>query len=228
MLEIGGSLAAAREGRQLTLSDVERLTCLRERYLVALEQERYELLPGRAYARAFLRTYADALGLDAQPLVDEFDERFPEPVDEIRVPTRRRRPRPSLPLVLVCAATAGIVGVVAWTSLSGSPKTLPVPPAVATPRPHPRTPPVAAARAIAPPRRFPLVIHAAHGRCWLLVRRGSVTGPVMYEGILDQGGTVRFAARVWVRLGAPWNVTAHRGSHVVGGLAARTPVDLVA
>ena len=82
MFEIGGSLAAAREGQGLTPADAEQLTCLRGKYLSALEGDRFEELPGRVYARAFLRTYADALGLDADRFVREFEERFPESEDE--------------------------------------------------------------------------------------------------------------------------------------------------
>jgi len=229
LFDIGGSLAGAREGQRLSLADAERLTCLREKYLTALEDDRFDALPGRAYARAFLRTYASSLGLDAQRFVDEFDERFPEPVEDVVVPTGRHGRVPNAGLLLAGAATAAIVGVVAWSSLSASPKPAPAPrAAVASPRPHPRAAPVVATRVIAPPRNFPLVIHAGRGSCWLLVRRGSANGPVMFQGILGRGSTVRFAARVWVRLGAPWNVSAHRGSHVVGGLTATTPVNLVA
>jgi hypothetical protein len=227
LFDIGGSLARAREGQRLSLADAERLTCLRGKYLVALEDERFDALPGRVYARAFLRTYASALGLEAQRFVEEFDSRFPEASDDVVVPTRRRRPRPSLGAVFVATATAAIVAVVVWSTLSDSPRPAPVPRAVAAPRPHPHAAPAVAAPAITPPRHVPLVIHAARGRCWLLVRRGGANGPVMYEGVLDQGQTIRFAARVWVRLGAPWNVTARRGSRVVGR-GARTPINLVA
>lgn len=86
MFEIGASLAAARESQGLVLADAERLTRLRERYLRALEEDRFDVLPGRAYARAFLRSYADALSLDADAFVAEFDQRFPELVDESLVP----------------------------------------------------------------------------------------------------------------------------------------------
>ena len=79
MFDIGASLTAARESQGLVLADAERLTRMREKYLRALEEDRFEALPGRAYARAFLRTYAEALGLSADRFVEEFDLRFPEP-----------------------------------------------------------------------------------------------------------------------------------------------------
>ena len=74
---IGATLAAAREARGLGLSEAEELTCMRSRYLAALEREDYAKLPGRAYTRAFLRTYANALGLDADKVVAKFEEQEP-------------------------------------------------------------------------------------------------------------------------------------------------------
>ena len=94
MFEIGSSLRAAREHHQLELSQVERATRIRARYLQALEDERFDVLPGAAYAKGFLRTYADYLGLDAQRFVDQYNTRFapaevPQPAPLVRV----RRPR---------------------------------------------------------------------------------------------------------------------------------------
>ena len=48
---------------------------IRDRYLQALEEERWELLPGDAYVKGFLRTYADYLGLDGNLYVEEYDGR---------------------------------------------------------------------------------------------------------------------------------------------------------
>ena len=56
MFEIGSSLRDARTRRELELSQIERETRIRSRYLQALEDERFELLPGEAYAKGFLRT----------------------------------------------------------------------------------------------------------------------------------------------------------------------------
>jgi cytoskeletal protein RodZ len=62
MFDIGASLRTAREKRGLTAEDVHMSLRIRERYLRALEEERWELLPGDAYAKGFLRTYAEFLG----------------------------------------------------------------------------------------------------------------------------------------------------------------------
>src|ERR1700751_5610151 len=76
MFEIGGSLREARLKRNLTPADVQKAIRIRDRYLQALEEERWELLPGDAYVKGFLRTYADYLGLDGNLYVDEYNNRF--------------------------------------------------------------------------------------------------------------------------------------------------------
>src|SRR6187455_3693305 len=76
MFEIGGSLREARLKRNLTPADVQKAIRIRDRYLQALEEERWELLPGDAYVKGFLRTYADYLGLDGNLYVEEYNVRY--------------------------------------------------------------------------------------------------------------------------------------------------------
>jgi len=77
MFEIGSSLREARMRQKLELSDAERETRIRAKYLRALEDERFQVLPGPAYTKGFLRSYAHYLDLDAQRFVDEYNTRFP-------------------------------------------------------------------------------------------------------------------------------------------------------
>src|ERR1700739_1100091 len=79
MFEIGGSLREARLKRTLTPADVQKAIRIRDRYLQALEEERWELLPGDAYVKGFLRTYADYLGLDGSLSVEVYTSRFSHP-----------------------------------------------------------------------------------------------------------------------------------------------------
>ena len=62
--------------RNLAPADVQKAIRIRDRYLQALEEERWELLPGDAYVKGFLRSYADFLGLDGNLYVDEYNSRF--------------------------------------------------------------------------------------------------------------------------------------------------------
>ena len=73
MFEIGSSLREARMRRGLELSDVERDTRIRTRYLTALEEERFDVLPGPAYAKGFLLIYGKFLEVDVSPYLDAFE-----------------------------------------------------------------------------------------------------------------------------------------------------------
>lgn len=69
MAELGRVLFQARVARGLTIEDAERDTRISKRYLEALEREDFSAFPAPFYARAFLRTYAQYLGLDAAQLL---------------------------------------------------------------------------------------------------------------------------------------------------------------
>jgi hypothetical protein len=72
MQAIGDRLREARMRQKIDIADVEAATKIRAKYLRALENEEFGLLPGTTFAKTFLRTYAEYLGLDAQLLVEEY------------------------------------------------------------------------------------------------------------------------------------------------------------
>ena len=72
MPDIGATLREARMRARIDISEVEAETKIRAKYLRALENEEWDLLPGPTYVKSFLRTYAEALDLDAKLLVDEY------------------------------------------------------------------------------------------------------------------------------------------------------------
>ena len=76
VFEIGNSLREARLRRGTDFAQAELHTKIRGKYLRALEDEQFELLPAQTYVKGFLRTYAEYLGLDGQLYVDEFNSRF--------------------------------------------------------------------------------------------------------------------------------------------------------
>lgn len=131
MFEIGSTLREARTRQGLGIDEMEQRTKVRARYLRFLEEERFELLPGHTYTKGFLRAYAEALGLEGKPFVDEYTSRYvaaaAEEVAQRRPLARgsaepyRRHRRPSDPresrtvvfvLVLVVLVTALVIG--AW------------------------------------------------------------------------------------------------------------------
>lgn len=80
-LGIGDTLRAARRQQRGSLSDAAAETRVRESYLAALEEEQWGALGGDVYVKGFLRSYAKYLGLDADPLVDEYRREFERPED---------------------------------------------------------------------------------------------------------------------------------------------------
>ncbi len=119
MPEIGETLREARMRERIDVSEIEAQTKIRAKYLRALENEEWDLLPGPTFVKSFLRTYATALGLDGKALVEEYRLNFerpsepPEPI--VLSPRKVRVPRgstqgagPSRGYV----ALVGIVGVV--------------------------------------------------------------------------------------------------------------------
>ncbi|MDE3134114.1 MAG: helix-turn-helix domain-containing protein [Acidobacteriota bacterium] len=101
MADIGATLREARMRARIDMSEVEVGTKIRAKYLRALENEEWDLLPGPVYVKSFLKTYGDFLGLDSRLLVDEFKRRYERPSDhEMRAMAttareRDRRPAPS-------------------------------------------------------------------------------------------------------------------------------------
>lgn len=84
---IGASLRQGRERLGLSVSQVEARLKIRERYLLALEDERWDALPGYAFTKAFVRSYAQLLGLDGQALVDRFKSIVQDPSEAELAPT---------------------------------------------------------------------------------------------------------------------------------------------
>ena len=232
MFQIGASLAAARQARGLSLADAEQLTCIRAKQLAALESESFDRLPGRTYARAFLRSYAAALGLEADRFVEAFEELVPEPVEEPAPVRRPRRPLPRVRPALIGAAVLAVIAIAAWTGSSHNSPTSPLaalpPPAASQHQVREAGGVLGAHTTITKPPPAGLVIRATRGDCWLLVRAGGPTGAILYERTLRQGDVVRFSApRVWVRLGAPGMVDVSRAGKPVAVLSGPRPVNVV-
>ncbi len=96
MPEIGATLREARMRARIDVSEIEAQTKIRARYLRALENEEWDLLPGPTFIKSFLRTYATALGLDGKALVEEYRVNFEHPgeqeIQPLSTPRRRMRP----------------------------------------------------------------------------------------------------------------------------------------
>jgi transcriptional regulator with XRE-family HTH domain len=102
MPDIGETLRETRMRRHIDMSEVEAATKIRAKYLRALENEEWDLLPGPTFVKTFLRTYAEYLGLDPRTLVEEYRQRYERPTMHELSPLgglggqRRRRGPPPL------------------------------------------------------------------------------------------------------------------------------------
>jgi hypothetical protein len=225
MFDLGRSLREARDKRGLDLDAVQRELRIRKRYLEAIEDERFELLPGEVYTRGFIRSYAELLGLDGSICVEEYNARFAvhEEQQIAAMPSAPRLHRAPAPRILVAAVTAValVAGAAAWSLGAGhSTAGAASEPRVAAAAPKARAvvamPQVRVALPSlthTPARERTLVLRASRGDCWVIVRAGSAGGPVLYENTLARGRTLRVPLHtpLWVRFGAGRNVDAWIG-----------------
>lgn len=77
-IQIGKKLRDARQAKGYTLDDLQQLKKIQKRYLIAIEDEKFDELPGDFYVRAFIKQYADTVGLDGNELLKEFNEQLPK------------------------------------------------------------------------------------------------------------------------------------------------------
>jgi hypothetical protein len=209
VFEIGNSLREARLRQGLDFPELEQATKIRGKYLRALEEEQFEVLPAQTYVKGFLRSYADYLGLEGQLYVDEFNSRYVRGEIEEDPPLKARPsaawPRRSgsfqgkvvlLTLALIVGLAMFFFAAFKWGGNDEQ--------AV-----YPLKNPGRQSRAKAPARPLAhLVASAATGNCYLAVyRRQSRRGKAIFEGTLERGSRSTFVGRrLWVFVIAPANL----------------------
>jgi cytoskeleton protein RodZ len=220
VFEIGNSLREARMRRGIDFAQAELATKIRGKYLRALEEEQFELLPAQTYVKGFLRTYAEYLGLDGQLYVDEFNSRFVSGGDEheprvrrsAAARPRRRNRRLETNVVLVALGTIAVLTVIvisAWKASGGGGNTPPAPTTTAH-RTHKRShtkPPL-------------LEVTAKRGQTHLIVHNRTATGNVVFDGTISKGDPARAikGTRLWVQIDTPENLRI-----VINGRLVRVP-----
>jgi Helix-turn-helix domain/RodZ C-terminal domain len=218
VFDIGSSLREARLRQELDFPELEARTKIRPKYLRALEDEQFDILPAPTYIKGFLRSYAEALGLDGQPFVDEYNSRFTigDEFAEIRtrrVPVQRRErstreSRIAVGALLAIAVLTALV-IAAWRF--GGPENENVP------RLDAQTPGVATVPAGGNAGPVTLVVRADSGDSWMEVRAGSVSGRLLYSGTLERGQRKSFQGRrLQLALAEPDNVGVRVNGNRVG------------
>src|SRR5690625_7041564 len=99
-MEIGVRLKEAREAKNLSLESLQETTKIQKRYLVAIEQGDFHVLPGKFYARAFIKEYALAVGLNPDELLEEYKSEIPSTED--RKSTRLNSSHVSISYAVFC------------------------------------------------------------------------------------------------------------------------------
>jgi cytoskeleton protein RodZ len=127
MPDIGATLREARMHARIDISEIESETKIRAKYLRALENEEWDLLPGPTYVKSFLRTYADALGLDGKLLIEVYKLRHErlsdvelQPIAPPGQRERRKPPRASFGRGwLIAVVIVGLVAALYFLGLNG-------------------------------------------------------------------------------------------------------------
>ncbi|WP_307894426.1 helix-turn-helix domain-containing protein [Bacillus swezeyi] len=122
MTELGNRLKEAREEKGMSLDDLQAATKIQKRYLTALEEGNYDIIPGKFYVRAFIKQYAEAVGLNSELLFEEFKKDIPNSYnDEVSDKLSSIKPQRELPksaskaleLLPTLLVVAGVIVVVA-------------------------------------------------------------------------------------------------------------------
>ena len=213
MFEIGNSLREARIRRGIDFPQAETATKIRGKYLRALEDEQFGVLPAQTYIKGFLRTYAEYLGLDGQLYVDEYNSRFVSGADDheprsrrstARPPRRNRRIETNVVLVaLGVIAILTVVVIAAFVSGGKSP-----------PSPAGKTTASQTKSQVVPPLLEVIPLKAS---THLIVHKEKVTGRLLFNGTLSAGDAAHafHGSKLWVSIDSPQNVRVLVRGHVV-------------
>ncbi len=223
MFEIGNTLLEARSRRHLDIPTCEAGTKIRAKYLRAMEEEQFDVLPSPTYVRGFLRTYGQFLGLDGGLLVDEYESRFTRPeerVGEHRARTRTQRGRSRAGVgprgrrkwrteaQLLWLAIGGVMGIalLVWLGAGGGPSTsqplgngLPSGPVTPTTQS-----PTLATPEQSQPIKVKLIGVGSYGS-YVDVRQNSAAGTQLFTGLVAPGSgqTYNTMTSIWLLASNP-------------------------
>jgi len=240
VFEIGNTLREARVRRALTLQQVEEDTKIRVKYLQAMENEDWDVMPGATYVKGFLRSYSTYLGLDPDVIMDEFRSRGYTPDEDRQEPfagssvigkPRSHRGRNTIVFVaIICLLVLGVIYALGMNSdgdespstkpgalgiKSASPSASPSPSSKATP-------------AVRPGLRDLVNVAATSGESWVQVRRDDAEGVVLFSGTMAEGDRESFKGGVlWIRLGDPAAIRLTIEGTPAKAIDGAGPVDVI-
>ncbi len=157
LTELGARLKEARLAKGYSLEDLQEITKIQKRYLIGIEEGNYSIMPGSFYVRAFIKQYAEAVGLDPEELLDQFKKDVPGTQNEEVVqsyaqsPSRRKlsnrsssktmEAMPKITVALFIIVIIAVISILYWAKSKESPDVVDESPIVEYEKPQ-VTPPV--------------------------------------------------------------------------------------
>lgn len=174
-VSFGNWLRRQRELREISLREIADVTKISIRYLEALEQDRFDVLPAPVFAKGFLREYARYVGLDPDEVVNSYltaqSTVEPEEVPEIRGSQQLRgslEKTSGLLLAVAVVVLLGLVGGLAYYMERSQDEAEPEPPPIAAPPPPVQTALPVEEEVQVPTPGAPLVVTLDFtGECWV-------------------------------------------------------------
>jgi cytoskeletal protein RodZ len=220
-MDVGGDLRRARTARQLSLGDVSARTKINKDILNAIEENRFDRVPGGLFTRGFLRAFAREVHLDPEAIVAKYRAEFEKPIVELPSPEKvtHRTPvytltadgiqdrRRFVGLAIVLLIGAAYFGYARTRSSTPSPPSVVTPAAtdaveaaVPAPVPTPTTGTIDTSQA-AQPGPLKLAIEAK-GDCWVAA---TVDGKPAIARLMKAGEREQFDVndRAALRIGDP-------------------------
>ena len=157
LTELGARLKEARLAKGYSLEDLQEITKIQKRYLIGIEEGNYSIMPGSFYVRAFIKQYAEAVGLDPEELLNQFKKDVPGTQNEEVVqsyaqsPSRRKlsnrsssktmEAMPKITVALFIIVIIAVISILYWAKSKESPDVVDESPIVEYEKPQ-VTPPV--------------------------------------------------------------------------------------
>lgn len=229
MFEIGTTLRDARVRRDISLQQAEDDTKIRVKYIQAMENEDFDILPAGTYVKGFLRTYAEYLDLDAQLLIDEYNDRFgngehrehiiqppPRTAKAETAPKARRKHQTNYILVAILAVVIiAVLAYLGWGNASSQQPTLvtTTETEATTPAATATTPAETAPRPAVTPTQTQaalqsIIFSATSSDVWIEVHLGSADGETLWQETLPAGESktleqkdFKGQTKFWLKLG---------------------------
>jgi len=237
VFEIGNTLREARVRRTITLQQVEEDTKIRVKYIQAMENEDFDVMPGATFVKGFLRTYSEYLSLDPEVMLDEYRSRgvktaeIQEPFGGVSMLGAPHGHRGRNTIVLVAVICLLVLGVIWILGRGGDtqPPTKPGALGITSPSPSPSTSKSAKPQETTKPvAKGALRVIASNGDSWLEVRKNSATGTVLFSGTVKKGKAKVFVGDVlWLRLGNPSAVLVRVEGRTIKPKESGGPVDYI-